>query len=577
MKQLTGLDTSFLNLETKTAFGHVSSLSVYARPDDPDFDPYTVFRAQLESRLPVLEPFRRRLVEVPFGLDRPYWINDPDFDITKHIHHVAIPDGGGKDYVEDLLARLIARPMDRSRPLWETYVIEGLPGHEFGIFTKVHHSTIDGAAGAEMLAMILSPADPDGVDDWRPEPEPSTTELLAKTAVELARTPAKALRLQARALSELGRVTETRGFEEMANQIRQGIPGPAGRLARRFLGDTRPVDQDKPPLLPSMVGPRTPFNAMISGDRVFAYRSAPLEHIKQIKSASGATVNDVVMAVCSGALRRYLTDHDALPDENLIAMVPVSIRTGEETEKWSNRVSAIFSELPTSVGAPVARLAAVHQAMVDAKGQFDLMPADALGAMSDLAPPALATRAARLAARVRIADRTNPPANLVISNVPGPRTPLTLGGAKLKHYYPISTIVDGQGVNITVQSYVDVLDFGLVGCRDLVPDVAVLADYCIEEIAILAKSLNVTLSGTAAPAKPKPTRRASAKKKTGKAAAKKTASKAKKAPAKKATAKKAQGTKSTKGSTAKNAPAKKTPAKKARASKAAAKKETTSS
>jgi len=563
MKQLTGLDASFLNIETDTAYGHVSSLSVYARPDDPNFDPFVVFRDQIASKLPELEPFRRRLVEVPYGLDRPYWINDPEFDLDMHIHHVAIPavHGQEQDYVEELIARLIAKPMDRSRPLWETYVIEGLPGGDFGVFMKVHHATIDGAAGAEMLATILGPDDPDLTDDWKPETEPSPSDLLARTAFELTRTPAKALRLQLRVLSELGRLTETRGFEEIANQVRRGLPGPAGRVVRRFLGDERPVDQDKPPLLPSLGGPKTPFNATITGDRIFAYRSTPLEHIKQIKSAAGATVNDVVMALCAGALRRYLLDHNALPDRDLIAMVPVSIRTGEETDKWSNRVSAIFADLPTTIVGPADRIASVHASMVDAKGQFDLMPADALTQMSDLAPPALATRAARLATRVRIADRTNPPANLVISNVPGPRSPLELAGkAQLKHYYPISTIVDGQGLNITVQSYVDVLDFGLVACRSLVPDVALLADYCVEEIQLMADALGIKLTAAETPSKPatKPI----AKAKSG-ATAKKPA---KKTPAKKTVAKKTPAKKTV----AKKTPAKKTPAKGEKAKKASA-------
>ena len=510
MKQLTGIDVSFLNMETPNSWGHVSSLSVYGRPaDNPDFDPYEVFKAQIEARLPQLEPFRRRLVEVPLGLDRPYWINDPDFELDFHIRHLAVPGGGGSKAVGDLIARLIARPMDRTRPLWEVYVIEGLPGDDFGVFTKVHHSTIDGAAGAEMLSLILADTDPDAApDQWYPEQPPSNQELLLRTAFELARSPAKALRLQVKMLSELGRVTETRGFTEVANQIRRGLPGPAGSLARQLLGDERPVDQDTPPLLPSLGGPRTPFNATISGHRRFEYRSVPLEHIKQLKAASGATVNDVVMALCAGALRRYLDSHDALPDRNLVAMVPVSIRTGEETEKWSNRVSAIFAELPTTLDSPAERLSSVHDAMVDAKGQFDLMPADTLGEMSDLAPPALATRAARLAARTRIADRANPPANLVISNVPGPRTPLGLpGGAPLKHYYPVSTIVDGQGVNITVQSYLDTLDFGLVACRKLMPDVDVLADLLVDEIGAMATELDVELATP-----PKKT----GKKKTGK-------------------------------------------------------------
>ncbi len=491
MKQLSGLDASFLNLETATSFGHVSSLSIFGRPEDPEVSPYDVFRAQLESKLVDLEPFRRRLVEVPFGLDRPYWVNDPDFDLDFHIRHIAVPGEGTDEQLGELVGRMIGRPMDRSRPLWEAYIIEGLPNDDFALLMKVHHSTIDGAAGAEMLAMILDPSDA-GDDNWRPERLPSSGELLARTAVELARTPAKAVRLQVKALSEIGRVTNTRGFNDAANQIRRGLPGPAGSAVRRLLGDVKPVDPDQPPLLPSVGGPRTPFNASITAHRRFAFRSVPLAEIKQIKNACGATINDVVMAICAGALRRYLEDHNALPDENLIAMVPVSIRTGEETDKWSNRVSAIFAELPTASDDPLVRIGEVHKAMIDGKGQFDLVPADILMEMSDLAPPALATRAARIAARTRVADWTRPPANLVLSNVPGPRSPLGLGGvAPLKHYYPVSTIVDGQGLNITVQSYVDVLDFGIVACRELVPDLWALADYCVDEIDVLGESLGI--------------------------------------------------------------------------------------
>ncbi|MGH1492243.1 MAG: WS/DGAT/MGAT family O-acyltransferase [Acidimicrobiales bacterium] len=493
MKQLSGLDASFLNIETATSFGHISSLSIFGKPEDPDVSPYELFRAQLESKLVDLEPFRRRLVEVPFGLDRPYWVNDPNFDIDFHLRHIAVPGEGTDEQLGDLVGRLIGRPMDRSRPLWEAYIIEGLPNDDFALLMKVHHSTIDGAAGAEMLAVILGVSD-SGEDNWRPERLPSTGELMARTAVEFARTPAKALRLQVKALSEVGRITNTRGFNDAANQIRRGLPGPAGSVVRRLLGDEKPVDTDQPPLLPAVGGPRTPFNATITAHRRFVFRSVPLAHIKQIKNACGATINDVVMAICAGGLRRYLADHDALPEENLIAMVPVSIRTGEETDKWSNRVSAIFAELPTATDNPLERIAEVHQAMVDGKGQFDLVPADILMEMSDLAPPALAARAARVAARTRMADWTRPPANLVLSNVPGPRAPLSLAGvAPLKHYYPVSTIVDGQGLNVTVQSYVDVLDFGLVACRELVPDLDVLADHCVAEIDVLADSLGITL------------------------------------------------------------------------------------
>ncbi len=537
MKQLSGLDTSFLNLETATSFGHVSSLSIYGRPDDPDFDPYQVFRNQIESKLSILEPFRRRLVEVPFGLDRPYWINDPDFDLDFHLRHIAVPGQGTEQQVGELVGRLVGRPMDRSRPLWEVYVIEGLESGDFGVLTKVHHATVDGAAGAEMLVMILEDGEAPKADPWRPESEPGPGRLMARTAIEVARTPAKALRLQIKTLQSLGEVTKTRGFGDVANALRKGLPGPAGVIARRILGSEISGEDDRPPLIPAFGGPRTPFNASITAHRRFAYRSARLDDIKAIRKATGATINDVVMTVCAGALRRYLLDHDALPDENLIAMVPVSIRTGNETDKWSNRVSAIFSEIPTATAAPGERLSEMHEAMVVGKGQFDLMPADMLLEMSELAPPALAVRAARIAARTRIADRTNPPANLVISNVPGPRQPLFLTeDAPLKHYYPVSTIVDGQGLNVTVQSYVDKLDFGLVACRELVPDLWTLVDYCIEEIDILAADLGVKLAPKTEAAKQPALKKAAQKKPAKKKAVKKKPAKKKAAAKKRAAA-----------------------------------------
>lgn len=495
MKQLSGLDTSFLNLETATSFGHINSLSVYRRPDgDGDFDPYATFRDRVASKLGLLEPFRRRLVQVPLGLDRPYWISDPDFDLDFHVRHIGVPGEGNEKQLGDLVGRLIGRPMDRTRPLWEAYVIEGLASGDFAVLLKLHHSTIDGAAGAEMLAMLLDPSATDEDAEWVPEKEPGTAELLARTAVGMMKTPAKGVRLQVKFLNEVGRVTRSQGVTQLARSLRQGLPGPAGDVVRRALGsDATADDQDIVPILPRLGGPRTPFNATITAHRRFAYRSASLDTIKAIKGALGATVNDVVMAVCAGALRRYLQNHKALPDSNLIAMVPVSIRTGEETERWSNRVSAIFTDLPTIVDDPLQRVADVHHAMVAAKGQHDLMPADMIADLSDLAPPALAVRAARVAARTRLADRTNPPANLVLSNVPGPRSPLHLAEAELVHYYPVSTVIDGQGLNITVQSYCDTLDFGLVSCRELVPDLWDLADLLIDEIGVLAEAAGVDL------------------------------------------------------------------------------------
>lgn len=492
MKQLTGVDTSFLNLETGSSFGHVNSLSIYGWPDDdPDFDPYTTFRSLIESKLGALEPLRRRLVEVPLGLDRPYWINDPDFDLDFHVRHIAVPGAGGPAELGDLVGRLIGRQMDRNRPLWEGYVIEGLDSGDFAILLKLHHATIDGAAGALMLSMLLDPNNNPADAEWKADSPPSQLELLARTAFGMARTPVKGLRLQVKALNELGRVTRQQGFPMLAKAIQQGVPGPAGDVVSKLLGTDKREDESDVQL-PRLGAPRTPFNASITPHRRFAYRSADLGRIKAIKTELGCTVNDVVMAVCAGALRRYLEGHDALPEQDLVAMIPVSIRTGEEDDPWSNRVSAIFSDLPTATDDPIERIEQVHAAMQAAKQQHDLMPADTIMQLSDLAPPALAVQAARLATRVRFADRTRPPANLVVSNVPGSRAPLEMRpGIPLKHYYPVSTVVDGQGLNITVQSYCDQLDFGLVACRELVPDLWDLLDMIIDEIDVLAEAAGI--------------------------------------------------------------------------------------
>jgi WS/DGAT/MGAT family acyltransferase len=203
------------------------------------------------------------------------------------------------------------------------------------------------------------------------------------------------------------------------------------------------------------------------------------------------------MAVCAGGLRAYLEERGELPGEPLVAMVPVSIRTGEEAEKWTNRVSGLLSMLPTNEPEPLERLRLVHEAMVAGKGVFDAIPAETLTDFAQFPSPALFTRATRMATRLRLSERLNPPINLVISNVPGPRTPLYAAGAKLLHYYPVSTVVDGQGLNITVQSYLDVLDFGLVACRQLVPDLDRLADLLVAEIDVLAEQTGVATSTSA--------------------------------------------------------------------------------
>ncbi|MBI5087686.1 MAG: DUF1298 domain-containing protein, partial [Actinobacteria bacterium] len=239
---------------------------------------------------------------------------------------------------------------------------------------------------------------------------------------------------------------------------------------------------DRAPALPPTPAPRTPWNRPITPHRRFAYTTLSLDDAKVVRRHFGCTFNDVVMAVCSGALRSYLDQHDALPDESLIAMVPVSVRSGAEDETYQNRVSALLADLATNEPDPVRRLNRVRQSMNAAKGSFAAIPADTLQDFTQFAPPAVAARAMRMYSRLRIADRLNPPFNLVISNVPGPAMPLFSAGARLEHFYPVSALADGQGLNITVQSYNGNLDFGLIACRELVPDLWSMTELLHESL-----------------------------------------------------------------------------------------------
>ncbi|MFV1990347.1 MAG: wax ester/triacylglycerol synthase family O-acyltransferase [Acidimicrobiales bacterium] len=490
MKQLTGLDASFLYMETKTQFGHVSGLTIFDPPHS-DYDPYEVIKRRVASRLHLMEPLRRRLVEVPFNLDHPYWIEDPEFDLDFHFRHIAVPPPGGPAELDELVSDIIARHIDRNHPLWEAYVIEGLEGGKFALLIKLHHAAVDGASGMEMTAMLLD-VDPDQMTssaelpDWSAESVPSQPEIVARAMWDLASRPRTALRLQARMLSAAADITRSRGIGGLADVARKGLPGAPGRALRRAIGSGY-TERDEAPELPDRPAPATPFNRSITPHRTFVHRTLSLDDVKQIKTKAGVTVNDVVMTVCAGGLRRYLLLHDALPDDPLIAMVPVSTRTGEETDKWTNRVSGLLAALPTHAEDPMDRLAQVHESMQRAKDSFAMIPADILTDITQFSPPAVATRASRMVTRMRIADRVNPPINLVISNVPGARQPLYLEGSKLMNFYPVSTITEGIGLNITVQSYMDKLDFGLVACTELVPDLDVMMDCIAVELDMLCE------------------------------------------------------------------------------------------
>jgi diacylglycerol O-acyltransferase / wax synthase len=467
MQQLSGLDSAFLTMETRTVQGHVGSVCVIDPSTAPE--PLTLerFTWLIESRLPLVPPFRRRLVEVPLGLDFPYWIEDPDFDIEFHVRELALPAPGNARQLKDQVARIHARPLDKSRPLWEIYLIWGLEGGRAVIYTKVHHSAIDGVSGNDILAAVLD-LSPQGRDLSDPLPlsaeqPPNPLALLARGSLALARDPLRAARL--------------------STELLRAAPMLVGATAPRLPVVNRLVHRDTDPILsrPGLRAPHTPFNAPITQHRRWTFCDVPLDEIKAVKNAHGVTVNDVVLALATAALRRWLLDHEALPAGPLIAAVPVSVRTEADKGSLGNRVSAMLAALPTHLADPLDRLRAVHEATRVAKEQHGAIPASLLADVTQFAMPALAGQASRLAARLRLVELVSP-FNLIISNVPGPNIPLYYAGAELIAYYPISAIADGQGLNITVLSYRNTVFFGLIACRKLVPDLDRMADHIEDEI-----------------------------------------------------------------------------------------------
>jgi WS/DGAT/MGAT family acyltransferase len=454
MKRLTGLDTGFLWMETPTSAMHVSGLAIYD-PSDLVAEGGTFgienVREMVRGRLHLAPPFRQRLVDVPLQLHFPLWIEDPDFDLDRHIRRVAVPSPGGDRELAVLAAELNAIQLDRSRPLWEMWYIEGLEGGRVATLTKVHHAAMDGASGSEITVALfdLSPEvvqHPEPDEPWQPDKVPSELEMLTYAVTSLARQPLRVLK----ALRRTG---------QAALDVRTMTQKPGHALA---------------PL--PFTAPATSINGAITPRRSIATTSVSLSDVKRVKNAFGTTVNDVVLALCAGTLRRYFEQHHEEVDGPLLAMVPVSVRPEEARADMGNQVSAMFTSLATDVDDPVARLHAIHDGMLGAKEQHRAIGAETLTDWVEFAAPAVFGRAMRLYARMGLADRHRPVFNVTISNVPGPPFPLYSAGAKLEAHFPLGPIFDGGALNITVMSLEDSLDFGILACPDVVDDVWSLAD-----------------------------------------------------------------------------------------------------
>lgn len=463
MQRLSGLDAGFLYLESRSAHMHVGTVCVLDPAGVPGGWSFGRIRDLVENRLPLLPPFRRRLVEVPFQLHHPLWVEDPDFDLDYHLRRACLPSPGGARELADLAAEIMGRPLDRSRPLWEMYVVEGLEGGRVACVAKTHHAAIDGVSGAELTANLLDlgpeprvvpPPDP----PWRPDRIPSDLELVSSALSALAVQPLSLV------------------------QAVQRTVGVSLDLVRR----NREPDVRPPPA--PFSAPRTCLNAAITPHRRLAFTQVCLDDVKAVRRALGGTVNDVVLAVCAGALRRYLLEEGSLPEEPLVAMVPISVRGEGQQATMGNRVSAMLVSLATDVEDPVARLRAVSEAARRAKDQDQAIGAEALRDWAELAAPAVAARAARLVSRTKVFDRVRPLFNVVISNVPGPGFPLYCAGARVEALYPMGPVADGVGLNMTVMSYQGSMYFGLVACRETVPRLERIAGHLDDALEELGKA-----------------------------------------------------------------------------------------
>lgn len=463
MQRLSGLDASFLYLETASQPLHVCSIMELDTSTMPDGYSFDRLRDELAVRIKAMPQFREKLVDSPLNLDHPVWVEDNSFDVSRHLHRIGLPPPGGRMELSEICGHIAALPLDRNRPLWEMWVIEGVAGTDaqqdgrLAVMTKVHHAAVDGVTGASLLSQLCS-TEPDA-----PPPEPvdgvGDANQIQLAVSGLARFASRPLRL--------ARVLPNTVSSVLESVLR----------ARIGLAMASPF-----------TAPRTAFNANVTAHRNVAYAQLNLEDIKKVKNRFDVKVNDVVMALVSGVLRQFLLDRDELPDTSLVAMVPVSVH--EKSDRpGRNQVSGMFSRLETQIADPAERLKAISEANSVAKQHSSAISATLLQDWSQFAAPAVFNVAMRAYARTSL-TKSRPVHNLVVSNVPGPQMPLYLLGCEVKAMYPLGPIFHGSGLNITVMSLNGKLDVGLIACPELVPDLWELADdfaVGMEELLLAAQ------------------------------------------------------------------------------------------
>jgi diacylglycerol O-acyltransferase / wax synthase len=451
MKQLGILDSAFINMEQPNTPQHVGSLGIYDPSTAPDGKVrFKQVIATFERRLANQPLFRTRLVKVPGGLDRPYWVKDARFDVEFHLRHIALPKPGDWRQLCIQIARLHSRPLDMGRPLWEAWIIEGLdgmpglPAGSFAVYTKIHHSLVDGMAGSSIVALIHDlVADPQAAatEDEPPrlvDPQPSIAELLARASIN--------------------------GIRNVAGVV-SGSVSTSAQLARYLAAVLR---KEVPP--PDLSAPKTRFNRPVGPHRVFTAAEFSLERILAVKNAAGVKVNDVALAITGGALQHYLATQDEAPDAALVATIPLNMRTRRQSSNDNNQVGSVFTSLHTDIADPRQRLQAVHQSALEAQRSGESSPVVDVLKLAGVFAPALTRPVLGFWARNHLSSYMPVNVTTVVSNVAGPNFPLYCAGARLVDYYGLGVLTPGLGIFHMVFSYCGKVTISVLADREMLPE-----------------------------------------------------------------------------------------------------------
>lgn len=450
-RQLNSLDAQFLAMEDGRVHGHVMTVGVY----DPSTAPDGRLTRQrvvdlVAARLHTLAPLRQKLVEVPFSVARPYWADDPDFDLDRHVLEHRLPTPGDESQLAELIADLTRVPLDRARPLWEMHVVQGLIGGRVAVLFKVSHAVVDGVSGTGLITSLLDESPLTGTPPPVKTPveqAPGAAAMLLRGLEALVRHPVQVLDRLPRALPHLDLVPTLGALPGVAQTARLVRRVHRGDIHRSGTGPIGAV-------------PRTRFNRRVSGRRHYAFASLPLVEVKTISSRFGVTVNDVLLAITAGGLRAWLDERGELPDIPLVGLVPISVRV-EEGEGFGNRIGMLQATLPTHEPDSRRRLQAVHESTLQAKKRHSAGPPTLLQDVNDLIPHALFGPALRAISTLVTQPGLTAGANLMVSNIPGPSRPLYLAGARLEGHFPVGAILHGIGLTITVMRYLDHLHWGV--------------------------------------------------------------------------------------------------------------------